>query len=144
MTVQEQEHIRQKGYALAMRYIANAKDSLKKAGRNGIYFKDSKYVSSASGIAYKGVLVALDTWLELKGIELPKTKPSRKERGKTIDFYRENLAKLDKKLLQDLNMVYDILHLLGYYDGFLSVKVINEGFEIAGMIINRIKPKVAL
>ncbi len=144
MTVQEQEHVKQKGYAEAMRYIANAKDALEKAGRNGMSFKDSKYVSSASGIAYKGVLVALDAWLQLKGIELPKNKPSKKERSKTIDFYRENIAKLDKKLLHDLNMVYEALHLYGYYDGTLLIGTISDGFKFAKNIINRIKPKGAL
>jgi hypothetical protein len=147
MTVKEQENIKQKGYAEAMRYMANAKDALKKAGRDGNYFKDSKYVSSASGIAYKGVLVALDAWLQLKGVELPKStrdaKDGKSEKGKSIKFYTENLGKLDRKLLRALDEAYRYLHLAGYYDGTLSVKAIDGGFDYAYEIINRIKPREA-
>jgi hypothetical protein len=141
MTILEQEHIRQKEYTLAMRYMANAKDMLKKAGRDGNYFKDSKYVSSASGIAYKGALVALDAWLKLKGVELPKSNSRGEKKGKSIDFYRTNLTELDKKLLRALNLAYSNLHLYGYYDGTLSVGTISDGFESANEIITKIKPK---
>ena len=140
MTIEEQENIRQENYALAMRYMANAKDALKKAGRDGKYFKDSKYVSSASGIAYKGVLIALDSWLQTKDVKLPENKRGEKK-GKSIGFYRESLRELDKKLLRDLNGVYDSLHLDGYYDGTLVTKIIDGGFEIAYDIINQIKPQ---
>jgi hypothetical protein len=139
MTTQEQQAMRQKGYVEAMRYIANAKDALKKAGRDGIYFEDAKYVSSASGIAYKGVLTALDAWLQIKGVESPKNERGRKK-GKSIDFYRTNLAKLDKKLLRALNVAYDNLHLAGYYDGTLSFGTINDGFKSACELIDLIKP----
>jgi hypothetical protein len=134
-----QEHIKEKGYAHATRYIANAKETLKRAGRDGRYFEDSKYVSSASGVAYKGVLVALDCWLSLKGVEVPKNRAGKKNR-KSIEFYRDNIAKLDKKLLRDLNGVYEALHLFGYYDGILLTGVIDDGFAIANEIIERIKP----
>ncbi|GBU23625.1 hypothetical protein R83H12_00241 [Fibrobacteria bacterium R8-3-H12] len=139
MTFQDQQHTKQEGYNLAVRYIANAKDTLKKAGRDGIYFEDAKYVSSASGIAYKGVLTALDTWLQLKGVELPR-KESGRAKGKSIDFYRTNLTKLDKKLLRALNVAYDNLHLAGYYDGTLSFGTISDGFKSALEIIETIKP----
>jgi hypothetical protein len=143
MTMQKQEHIKQKEYALAMRYMANAKDMLKKAGRGDKLFKDSKYVSTASGAAYKGVLVALDAWLQLKGIELPAEGWRGKKKGKSIKFYTENLGKLDKKLLDCLTEVYRALHLSGYYDGALLIGTIDGGFSIAMGIINRIKPREA-
>jgi hypothetical protein len=142
MTTQEQQAVKQKEYALAMRYIANAKDTLKKAGRDGRYFEDAKYVSSASGIAYKGALTALDTWLRLKGVELPKNERGRKK-GKSIDFYRTNLTKLDKKLLRALDGVYNSLHLDGYYDGTLMTDIIDGGFKSAIEIIDSIKPAEA-
>ena len=141
MRPEEQEHIRQDGYALAMRYMDNAKDALKKAGRDGRCFKDSKYVSSASGIAYKGVLVALDAWLRLKEVKLPKENKRGEKKGKSIEFYRKNLTKMDKKLLQNLNVAYDNLHLYGYYDGVLEADTIDKGFETAYNIINKIKPR---
>jgi hypothetical protein len=148
MTVHEQEQIKQKEYAMAMRYMANAKDMLKKAGRDGKRFKDSKYVSTASGTAYKGTLVALDAWLRLKGVKLPENardaKKGKSEKSKDIVFYRETLSKLDKKLKDNLNDVYYALHLCGYYDGTLFASLIDEGFEMAHDIINRIKPREAI
>jgi len=135
MKAEEQEHFKNEQYALAMRYIANAAEMLKKAGKDGKYFKDSKYVSSASGIAYKGVLVALDAWLKLKEVKFPKDKDR-----KTISFYNMEIGKRDKKLVRDLKIAYDALHLGGYYDGTLSCGCINDGFEAANSIIDRIKP----
>jgi len=143
MTVQKQQHIKQKGYALAMRYMDNAMDTLRKAGRDGKFFEDPKYVSSASGIAYKGVLVALDHWLRLKGVDVPENAIGKKER-KSIDFYRGHLAKLDKKLLKELNGVYYALHLSGYYDATLVSGTVDAGFEIAKEIVEKIKPTEAL
>jgi hypothetical protein len=147
MTMHEQERIKQKEYAMAMRYMANAQDMLKKAGRDGKYFKDSKHVSTASGAAYKGILVALDAWLRLKGVELPKStrdaKNGKSEKGKSIKFYTENLGKLDRKLSRALDEAYKALHLAGYYDGVLLAGTIDGGFDVAYEIINRIKPREA-
>jgi len=39
--------------------------------------------------------------------------------------------------------VYNILHLSGYYDGETSIKTIQTGFEMANVVINRIKPEAA-
>jgi hypothetical protein len=138
MDVEDQEHIKQEAYKEAMRYIANAKDDLKKAGRDGKFFKDAKYVRRASGTAYSGVLIAVDAWLKLKGAVLPRGKTR-----KTVDFYNAEIAKRDKKLGKQFKVVYDTLHLSGYYDGNLSSGNISDGFEMAGLIINRIKPQEA-
>jgi hypothetical protein len=139
MTLQEQQHIKQKGYAEAMRYIANAKDYLKKAGIEGDWYKDKKYVRTACGTAYNGVLEALGTYFELKNIDVFENK----ERS-TIDFYRKNLPKENKKLLKTLNSVYSILHINGYYQGVLDSVLIKTGFQRAKEIIDLIKPAEAL
>jgi len=144
MTREEQERIKNKGYSLAMRYLNNAKDALRNAGREGKEgraFKDTKYVSSASGIAYRGVLFALRAWLEAKGVEFPAIDERGMSKGISIDFYRRHLTKHDKSLLQDLNIVYNNLHLAGYYDCTNSVSTINAGLEIAKEIIERVKPQ---
>jgi hypothetical protein len=86
----------------------------------------------ACGTVYSGMLVALEAWLRLKGV------PEAKR--KSIDYYRKNIGKLDRKLLTNLNDAYDNLHLLGYYDGNLRVPVIQDGFNIALGIIERLKP----
>jgi len=108
---------------------------LKNAGKeNGNWYKDKKYVRTACGTAYNGVFIALDTLLEIKGVELPHKKTRR-----TIEFYRAAINK-DRKLLNAFNTVYNVLHLSGYYDGETSIKTIQAGFEMAVEVINRIKP----
>ena len=134
MSTQEQQEIKKTYYKEAMRYMTNAKESLKKAGKEGKFYKDEKYVKTACGTAYNGVLKALDGYLVLKNIEPPKG--SRK----SIEYYQKNIAKLDKKVLNTINNAYNILHLSGYYDGSTSVPVIQEGFELAYDIIDKIKP----
>ena len=135
MSVQEQQDIREKYFSEAVRYMDNAKEYLKNAQKAGSYYHDVKYVKTACGTAYSGVLVALDGFLILKGIG----KPTKKQR-KSIEYYQENLGKLDKKMLYTLNSAYRILHLYGYYDGEENVNVIKTGFDEAYKIIDKIKP----
>jgi len=134
MSLQEQQRKREKYYIEAMRYMDNAKESLENAKKEGGFYHDKKYVKTACGTAYNGVLVALDGFLQLKDI-----KPKGKER-KSIEYYQENLGKIDKKLLNYLNSAYEILHLWGYYDGVTNAKVIKAGFDDAYTIIEKIKP----
>lgn len=134
MSTQEQQAIKKNYYKEALRYMTNAKDSLKKAGKEGKFYKDEKYVKTACGTAYNGVLKALDGYLLLKNVE------SSKGSRKSIEYYQRSIAKLDKKVLVKLNNVYSILHLSGYYDGITSVPVVEDGFEIAYDIIDKIKP----
>jgi hypothetical protein len=136
MTILEKQAFKRTNYEEAMRYMSNAKEFLKKAGRDGTHYKDKKYVRTACGTAYNGVLIALNTWLTLKDVEIPTGKETRS----SIEFYRKNIAKLDKKMLTDLNDIYDILHLSGYYDGILNGKVVKIGFDTAYDLIDKIKP----
>jgi len=135
MPIEEQKLFLKKEYAEAIRYIDNAKEALAKAGKDGRYYNDVKYVRTACGVAYSGVLVALDAWLKVKGVEIKKNK------RKSIEYYTDNVAKLDGKMSRALREAYNTLHLAGYYDGNLSVKVIQSGFEEAYEIIDKIKPK---
>jgi hypothetical protein len=136
MTREEQNIFLSKEYAEAIRYMDNAKETLQKAGRDGPHYVDRKYIKTACGIAYNGVLVALDAWLKLKGFpEL-----SKKQR-KSIGYYKDAIASVDKKLLSYLDVAYDILHLYGYYDGVKGVNTIKEGFDNAYYIIEKIKPE---
>jgi len=119
-------------YKEAMRYIENAREDLKLAGKDGKFYDDEKYVKSASGIAYSGTLVALDCLFNVKNI------PKRRGR-KFIDYYQDNLGKIDKKLLKHLNTAYRVLHLEGYYEGETKVQTIDSGFDSAIDIIDSIK-----
>jgi hypothetical protein len=134
MSTEEQQELKQKSYAEALRYMNNAKETLRKAKKEDNFYSDRKYVRTACGTAYNGVLMALDAYLKLKDVEMPKRK------RRSIEFYAENVGKMDRKLLQYLNGAYDILHLSGYYDGVLDARVVSAGFANAYEIINKIKP----
>ncbi|MDR3189212.1 MAG: DUF5618 family protein [Prevotellaceae bacterium] len=135
MSIEEQQELKQKSYAEAMRYMSNAKETLQNARKEDRYYQDRKYVRTACGTAYCGVLLALDTYLLLKDVELPKKKKRR-----SIEFYEQNISKIDGKMLKYLDTVYSVLHLDGYYDGNLNVNVITAGFDAAYDIIDKIKP----
>ena len=133
MSIEEQTEIKVKYYNEALRYMDNAKETLKKAGKDNDFYEDDKYVKTACGTAYNGILKALDGYFKIKEIKPPKGK-------KSIEFYRDNVAKIDRKLMNYLNNAYEVLHISGYYEGVTSVKVIQTGFEFAYEIISRIKP----
>ncbi|MDR2813933.1 MAG: DUF5618 family protein [Prevotellaceae bacterium] len=134
MAVRTQEDVRQQAYAEAMRYMNNAKEALQKACKEDYRYRDAKYVRTACGTAYNGVLIAMDAYLLLKGIE-------RKKGRKSIEYYTENISTLDKKLLGYVNTVYSILHLSGYYDGIRDAVIVKRGFDLAYQIIDKIKPE---
>jgi len=120
-------------YQDSMRYIDNARENLKKAGKDGNFYIDEKYVKAACGIAHSGMLKALDFLFDIKNVQ--------KKRGrKSIEYYRTVLSSLDKKFLSYLNSSYNILHLSGYYDGEKSIKGIEAGFDSAISIIDALKP----
>ncbi len=133
MIVTDQNRVRTKYYAEALRYMDNAKETLKKAGKDRGEYADDKYVKTACGIAYNGVLKALDGYFILKDIAIPKN-------HKSIEYYRFYLSDIDNKLMKELNNAYGILHILGYYQGITIAKIINTGFDSAFKIIERIKP----
>ena len=135
MTAQAQEMTRAKYYGEAMRYMDNAKECLAKAKKEDHYYLDPKYVKMACGTAYNGLLVALDGFLALKGVDAPPKKQRR-----SIEYYQGNIAKMDRKMLNMLNSAYEILHLMGYYDGITKASVVKDGFDEAYKLINKIKP----
>jgi len=138
MTPDEQNAFLSREYAEAVRYMDNAKETLKKAEKQDDgYYRDEKYVKSACGIAHLGVLLALDAWLLMKGVEF-----SSKRKQKSIEYYEYTIAGLDKKLLSRLKSEYGSLHLAGYYHGDTCVNTIKNGFNAAYEIIERIKPEV--
>ena len=133
-TIHVQQELKEKYYGDAMRYMDNAKEYLKNAKKEGYIYRDTKYVRTACSTAYSGLLIAMDGFLILKGIEkYPKKR-------KSIEFYQENLGKINRKMLDDLNIAYKILHLYGYYDGLDDAVVVKRGFDVAQNLIEKIKP----
>ncbi|GHV68211.1 hypothetical protein FACS1894199_15100 [Bacteroidia bacterium] len=138
MTVKEQqEQSKMEPYAEAMRFMKNAEETLQKTRKDDGYYLDRKYVRRACGIAYKGVLVALSAWLQLKGVSVPKRK------RETIECCMDaNVARLDERLAMEWNTVCSILLRSGYYEGLQDERIISSSFEDAYDIIARIKPDV--
>jgi len=118
----------------AHRYLENAKEILReKAQKEDKYYKDPKYVKMAGNTAYNGVLVALDGLFGVK-----------KKGRKSVEWYKEELGKIDKKMGNAFSTVYNTLHLDMGYDGLLSVKISNVGLEEAETIINWVETKQEL
>ncbi len=120
-------------YKEAMRYVENARENLKLAGREDKYYIDEKYVKTACGIAYAGTLKALDFLFDINNVQ-------KKKGRKSIEYYRSVLANMDKKLLKNLNTAYLILHLEGYYEGETKIDSIGSGLDSAITVIDSLKP----
>ena len=115
----------------AHRYLENAKEILRdKAKKEEGLYLDKKYVKLAGHAAYTGILVALDGLFGIK-----------KKGRKSVDWYQEELAKVDKKVLHRFNSAYEVLHLSMGYDGASNAKVAIAGIEDAEQIINWVETK---
>jgi hypothetical protein len=136
LTTKEKESgLRKLYYSESIRYRENAKKILENAviNENG-YYMDKKYVRMACGTAYSGLLIALDGYLILKNVDVLGVAK------KDITFYRYNLSKLNKKLGDNLDSAYEVLHLWGYYDGITNSTILKTGFKEFDVFINLIKP----
>lgn len=122
----------------AIRYLNNAKELLGKSPIEGKIYTDEKYVKSACGVAYLGVLKAVEDHLQTKhGL-------TRKELPKKVEEYRKALQKYvsvhNGKLLKEFDALYDELHIAGYYRGNLHrVDVVKSVFKGAKEFIGKIK-----
>ncbi len=120
-----------------VRYLDNAKELLKKSPIEGNRYTDDKYVKSACGVAYLGVLKAIEESLINKGL-------TRKELPKKVEEYRKALQKYvsihNGKLLKEFDDLYDELHIAGYYRGMLHrVDVVKAVLKGAKEFIEKIK-----
>ncbi|MBI4689583.1 MAG: DUF5618 family protein [Nitrospirae bacterium] len=99
-----------------VRYLDNAKELLSKSPIEDNRYADEKYVKSACGVAYLGVLRAIEEHLLKKGL-------TKKELPKKVEEYRKALQKYisvhNGKLLKEFDDIYDELHIAGYYRGML-------------------------
>jgi hypothetical protein len=68
----------------------------------------------------------------------------KKKGRKSVDWYQEELGKVDKKVLNTLNAAYNNLHLAMGYDGNLTVEVCNKGLKQAEQIVNWVEAKQEL
>lgn len=117
----------------AKRYLDNAKDILReKAKKEDGYYQDAKYVKMAGHTAYTGVLFALDRYF------------GKKTKGrKDVDWYKQNLSKQDRKMLNSFVTVYELLHLVMAYDGAGNEDMIKIGMQEAERIIDWVETRTA-
>ena len=116
------------------RYIENARSLLReKACKEEGYYQDTKYVRLAGHAAYSGVLLALDTVLGAK----------RKGR-KSVEWYKEELGKIDKKILSTFISAYEVLHLSMSYDGIPDVEIAQTGLKRADQLIDWAEARITV
>ncbi|MEW6102297.1 MAG: DUF5618 family protein [bacterium] len=118
-------------FSNAKRYFTNAKESLLKSPIENDIYKDEKYTREASGMAYLSALAAIDGYLLSIGTSSDKLPAS-------IEEYTKYLRKIphNGKLMDALTVVYQNLHIFGYYRGGVGVNMIKEGFTKAKLIID--------
>ncbi|BCB95875.1 hypothetical protein JZK55_07970 [Dissulfurispira thermophila] len=120
-----------------VRYLDNAKELLRKSPIEGNHYTDEKYVKSACGVAYLGVLKAIEEHLLKKGL-------TKKELPKKVEEYRNALQKYvsvhNGKLLKEFDDLYDELHIAGYYRGLLHrVDIVKGALKSAEEFIEELK-----
>lgn len=117
----------------AKRYVENARTILKEqAIKEDDRYTDRKYVKLAGHAAYTGVLVALDGFFGVKT-----------KKRKDVGWYKEQLASVDKKVLNNFVDAYELLHLYMGYDGTQDAVVAQQGLKRANEIIQWVEQRTA-
>jgi hypothetical protein len=121
----------------ALRYLKNARDILKTVPVEGHAYTDIKPVREAFGTAYLAILEAINEALQEKGL-------TKKDLPKSVDAYRSALKKFfavqDGKLQREFEVLYDMLHIAGYYRGLLyDVDVVQTALKSARAFIEKMK-----
>jgi hypothetical protein len=120
----------------ALRYLNNAKEILKSVPIENNIYTDVKPVREAFGTAYLAVLEAINESLVKKGV-------TKKELPKSIDAYRRALQKhiaiYDGKLMREFEMLYDSLHIAGYYRALIyNVDMVKDALKAARSFIEKL------
>lgn len=122
----------------ALRYLQNAKEILKSIPIEDSTYTDVKRVREAFETAYLAVLEAINEYLIVKkGLR-------KKELPKSVDAYRRALQKhiaiRDGKLMREFEMLYDALHIAGYYRGLIyNVDAVKDYLKAAKAFIEKIE-----
>ncbi|MBM4340848.1 MAG: hypothetical protein FJ110_15060 [Deltaproteobacteria bacterium] len=119
----------------ALRYLNNAKEILRNIPIEEGTYTDIKPVREAFGTAYLAVLEAINGSLMQKGL-------IKKELPLSVDAYRKALQKHiaihNGKLMREFEMLYDTLHIAGYYRGLLyNVDIVKAAFKAAKAFIEK-------
>ncbi|MEW6103910.1 MAG: DUF5618 family protein [bacterium] len=114
----------------AYKLYKNAKEILARSQIEYGIYKDAKCVKEACGLGYLAPLKAIDGYL--LSIGAPDKLPT------SIIEIERALQKIPRngKLMAAMTVVYQNLHILGYYRGGIGVEMIKEGFKSAKLIID--------
>jgi hypothetical protein len=120
----------------ALRYLENAKEILSKSPIEDNLYTDVKYVKTACGVAYFGMLEAINQILLKKGL-------TKKDLPKKVEEYRKALQKHvsahNGKLLREFDALYDALHIAGYYRGLIyNTHALKDYFKAAKDFIGKL------
>jgi|JI9StandDraft_1071089.scaffolds.fasta_scaffold785248_1 hypothetical protein len=124
----------------AKRYLANAKETVQKSPIEFDVYQDPKYVSEACGIAYRAMQLALDAYFMDRLKEGEKKPESHEHYSTKISEIKDSYFR--KLLLNKYIIVYDNIHLGGYYRFMTDTKVIKSGFDAIKTIIHEIEGKL--
>jgi hypothetical protein len=121
----------------ALRYLNNAKEILKAIPVEDNMYTDVKPVREAFATAYLAILEAVNEFLMKKGL-------TKKDLPKSVDAYRKALQKYvavhNGKLMREFEMLYDALHIAGYYRGLIyNVDAVKDYLKAAKAFIEKIK-----
>ncbi|MBF0337287.1 MAG: DUF5618 family protein [Nitrospirae bacterium] len=127
-------HNRKEGEAL--RYLENARETLRNTQIENNIYLDKKPVREACATAYLAVLEAINDALIKKGL-------TSKQLPRKVETYRialqEHLSIKNGKLLREFNNLYDLLHIAGYYQGLLyDVQVVKDTLKAAERFIKKV------
>lgn len=119
----------------SLRYLNNAREILKYVPIEEGTYTDIKPVREAFGTAYLAVLEAVNEFLLKKGV-------TKKDLPKSVDAYRRALQKHlvahDGKLMREFEMLYDALHIAGYYRGLIyNVDMVKDALKAAKSFIEK-------
>lgn len=120
----------------AIRYLHNAREILRKAPREGRIYTDIKPVREACSTAYLAILEAINEYLLSRGL-------AKKELPKSVESYQKALRKYiglhNGKLFREFDILYDELHIAGYYRGLLHrVDTVQAVFTAAQQFIEKL------
>jgi hypothetical protein len=120
----------------SLRYLKNAKQTLKTVPAEGSTYTDIEPVREAMGTAYLAVLEAINEYLAQMGL-------TKKEFPKSVEGDRKALQKYaavrNGKVLREFEKLYDMLHIAGYYRGLLyDREVVKEDLKAAKSFIDKL------
>ena len=120
----------------AIRYLNNARGILRRVPVERDIYVDRKPVREAMGTAYLAILEAINEALIRRGV-------ARNDLPKSVDAYRialqRQLGVRNGKLARELESLYDLLHVAGYYRGFIyRRKAVKAALDDAQSFIERL------